>query len=215
MRCSTTKDFLNPSGRSTWTATGTSSAKSKTSPARVPEFDEVRDAVAAAWKNQEAAKLALAKANELAKLADDGTDTLATVARGQGYEVVTTDMFSWQSFGATSMSGQDAPRLGEAPPLKAVDFEFMTKAFDLEPEQNIGLLNHDQTDAYVLHLARREQTEAEMRQQFLAEANNWFGRYAMTRVRVVTAHRILEAELRKKAGLNWDKLLEILSKDPR
>jgi len=179
----------------------------------VPEFDAVRDAVLAAWKEQEAAKLALAKAEELAEQAKSGGDTVATVARGAGYETVTTDMFSWLSFGTTPQEMQRGARLGEAPPLEAVDDQFMTQAFELKPDQKIALLNHDHSSAYVLQLDRREQAEADMRQQFLAEANAWYGGRAMTRSRQQGAYFGLIRELTDRIGLDREKLEEFLSKD--
>ncbi len=179
----------------------------------VPEFDAVRDAVLAAWKKQEAAKLALAKAQELAKQAETSGDTVATVAGAQSYEVVTTDMFSWLTFGTTQAEMQRGPRLGEAPPLQGVDAEFMTEAFKLQPDQRIALLNHDHSSAYVVQLDRREQAEAEMRQQFLAEANTWYGGRVMNSVRGGAAQRRLLAQLAEQMGLNLDKLEEMLAKE--
>ncbi len=180
---------------------------------RVPEFDEVRDMVLAAWKKQEAAKLALAKAEELAKQAETSGDTVATVARAQSYNVVTTDMFSWLTFGTTQAELRRGPRLGEAPPLESVGVEFMTKAFELEPDQKIALLNHDHSYAYVVQLDRREQTKSEMQQRFLVEANNWYGGRVMNSVRAGASQRQLLGQLSEQAGLNLDKLEEFLIKD--
>jgi len=185
---------------------------------RVPDFDEVRDAVLAAWKKSEAAKLALAKAEELAKQAESSSDSIASVsgvqdAGAQGYEVVTTDMFSWLTFGTTQAEMRRGPRLGEAPPLEAVDAEFMTKVFKLQPDQEIALLNHDHSSAYVVRLDRREQTEDEMRQQFLAEANTWYGGRVMNSVRGGNAQNRLIRQLADQIDLNLDVLEEMMSKD--
>ena len=180
---------------------------------RVPAFDEVHDKVLTAWKKQEAAKLALAKAAELAKKAKESGDTVAVVARAESYNVVTTDMFSWLTFGTTQADMRRGPRLGEAPPLEAVDAEFMTQAFKLQPDEKIALLNHNQTNAYVVQLNRREQPEAEMQQRFLNEANNWYGGPVMNNVRGGAAQRQLIGQLSEQMGLNLDKLDEFLSKD--
>ena len=180
---------------------------------RVPAFDEVRDSVVAAWKKQEAAKLALAKANELAKKAQESGDTVAVVARAESYEVVTTDMFSWLTFGTTQADLRRGPRLGGAPPLEAVDAEFMTQAFKLQPDEKIALLNHNQSSAYVVQLNRREQPKAEMQQRFLSEANTWYGGRVMNNVRGSAAQRQLIGQLADQRGLNLDKLEEFLSND--
>jgi len=179
----------------------------------VPEFDEVRDAVLAAWKAQEAAKLALARAKELAEQAKASGKSVAEIAKESGYESVTTDMFSWLNFGTTPADMQRGPRLGDAPPLEAVDAKFMTEVFKLKAEDRISLLNHDQTIAYLLQLSNREQTAEEMRKQFLAEANNWFGGQIMTQTRIQRANQKLINQLREKAGLNDDKLQEYLAKE--
>ena len=117
-------------------ATGTSSARLRTCPSRVPEFEEVRDAVLAAWKEKEAAQLALKNAQELAKSAQESGDSVADVAKAGNYEVVTTDLFSWLSYGTTQAELQRGPRLGEAPPLEAVGGDFMTKVFDLKTRRS-------------------------------------------------------------------------------
>ncbi len=182
-------------------------------PSRVPDFEEVKEAVLAAWKKQEASKLALAKAEELAELAKTSGDTVAIVARAQKYEVVTTDMFSWLTFGTTQADMQRGYRLGEAPPLESVDADFMTQAFKLKPDEKIALFNHDHSQAYVVQLSRREQTEDEMRQRFVAEANTWYGGRIMNSVRAGGAQRQLLGQLAEKSNLNLDKLEEILSKN--
>ena len=89
----------------------------------------------------------------------------------------------------------------------------MTQAFDLKPEQKTALLNHDHSNAYLLQLDRRELTEAEMRQQFLAEANSWYGGRVMNSARWGASQRQLLGQLSKQTGLNLEKLEEFLSGD--
>jgi len=178
---------------------------------RVPPLDEVHDVVVAAWKQREAAKLALQKAEEFAKQAEESGDTVAAVCSGKGYEVVTTDMFSWLTFGTTPAEMQRGPRLGEAPPLKAVGPEFMTKVFELKPDEKIALQNHDQSQTFVLQLSRREQTDEEMRQRFLNEANTWYGGRVMNAVRANNSQRQLIFQLTERVGLNLENLDEYWS----
>ena len=182
-------------------------------PSSVPAFEVVRDRALTAWKEQEAAQSALAKAEDLAKKAGESSDTVTAAARAAGYETVTTDMFSWLTFGTTQAEMQRGPRLGDAPPLEAIGVDFMTKAFKLKPDEAIALLNHDRSVAYVVQLDRREQTEAEMRQQFLAEANNWYGGRVMNSARWGASQRQLLEQLSEQTGLNLDKLEEVLSGD--
>ncbi len=184
-------------------------------PSRVPDFDEVREAVVTAWKQQEAAKLALAKATELSKKVEKSSEPLAEVARAAGYETAKTDLFSWLTFGTTQADMRRGPHLGGAPPLEAVGIDFMTSAFKLEADQKIPLLNYDHSNAYLIQLDRRELTEAEMRQRFLKEANNWYGARVMNTARRGNTQRQLLKQLSEEAGLNADKLEEFLSKDSR
>ncbi len=182
-------------------------------PTRVPEFSEVKDAVLAAWKQQEAAKLALAKAEELAKQAKDNEQSVEEIAKEAGYEVVTSDMFSWLNFGTTPQEMQRGPRLGDAPPLEEIGPEFMTKAFELEADQKAAVLNYDGSAAYLIQLDRREQTEEELRNRFLSEINTWYGGRVMNSARWGSAQRQLLGELSERVGLNLDKLEEFLSQD--
>ncbi len=179
---------------------------------RVPEFEEVQDAVTTAWKKAEAAKLAMAKAEDLAKAAEESGDTVAVVAGQEGFEVVTTDAFSWLTFGTTQAEMQRGPRLGEAPPLESVGIDFMTKAFELQPNEKSAVMNHDESAAYVIRLDQRERTEEELQQQFLSDSvNGWFGGQMMEFVRREVSQRQFQAKLSDEINLNIDNLRELLS----
>lgn len=180
--------------------------------ARVPEFKKIRAEVLTAWKNKEAGKLALAKAKELAKQAQESGDTIAVVARGQNIAVETSNMFSWFTFG--NVSPNQAPRnyqLGSAEPLKALDDDFMTQAFGLEANQKVALLNHDHSEAYVIQVSERAQTKQELRERFLLEGDRWFGRRAMDTSRRRKAGQRIQTKLFEEVNFNDDKLTEILS----
>ncbi|MEM8944201.1 MAG: hypothetical protein AAGD11_03385 [Planctomycetota bacterium] len=186
--------------------------KTEDVPSRVPDFEDVRDDVAAAWKKAEAAKLALAKAQALSKAATDSGDRITIVAGAENFDVVTTDAFSWLSFGATQADMRRGPRLAQAPPLESVDEDFMTKAFDLKPDEKIAVMNHDQTYAYVIQLSRREQTKDELKQRFLSDSvNGWFGGQVMTTARFQNAQRQLYSNLTEAIDLNLDGLEKILA----
>ena len=175
-------------------------------PTRVPEFDEIRQTVLAAWKGREAAKLALQEAETLAQQAQEAGGMLAQALSDYNYEMVTTDLFSWLSFGTTAMEMQRGPRLGEAPPLEAVGSDFMAEAFELGSEQRIAVLSHDEKNAYVLRLDRRELTQKQLREKFLSEANNWYGGRMMSMTRFSHAQRLLLGQLMERVGLDLEKL---------
>ncbi|MCH2114292.1 MAG: MSCRAMM family adhesin SdrC [Pirellulales bacterium] len=181
--------------------------------ARVPPLDEIRDQVVDAWKKREAARLALEEAEQLAKNAEQAGSTLDHFFAGKKFKTVTTDMFSWLTFGPIPLEYQQRPpQLGEAPPLQSVGTEFMTKAFQLESEKVVAMLNHDQSQAYVIRLASREQTLAQLRQQFLVDANSSIASYIMTGLRARNAQTSLETRLRDRVQLD-EKLNEYLRGD--
>lgn len=188
--------------------------KTEDVPSRVPEFDEVRDEVAAAWKQAEAAKLAEAKAEELARAAQESGDRISVVAGAKDYEVVTTDPFSWMSFAGAQPDPRSPPRIAKVPPLEYIDDEFMQAAFDLETDDKVAVTNHNRSTAYVIQLDRREQTEDELRRRFLNDTvNGWFGGQSMATIRFQAAQSLLENELVEELGLNTDALQEMFKSD--
>jgi hypothetical protein len=181
-------------------------------PEKIPAFDDVKDEVLQAWKLREASQLALKKAEEFAAEAQKKGDTLSTFFIGKPYEVTTTDLFSWLSFGTTPAEMQRGARLGDAPPLSAVGPDFMTKAFELKDDEVAALLNYDQTNAYIFRVDRRESTPEELKALFLKEANSWYGGRVMMGARWQYQQRQLIAELMDRAGLDMEKLDTFLSR---
>ncbi len=185
-------------------------------PTRVPPLEEIRDQVTEAWKEREAARLALETAEELATAAAASGKTLDLFLENQPYEVVTTDLFSWLTFGAIPLEYQPRPpQLGEAPPLIAVGVDFMTKVFALQPDTVASVLNHDQTQAFVLRLASREQSLDQLRQQFLADDNNSAAGYVMSQLRFRTAQQALTEQLRQQVHLDIEGLEEYAGRTQR
>ncbi len=181
-------------------------------PEKIPAFDDIKDEVLQAWKLREASQLALKKAEEFAAEAQKKGDTLSTFFIGKPYEVTTTDLFSWLSFGTTPAEMQRGARLGDAPPLSAVGPDFMTKAFELKDDEVAALLNYDQTNAYIFRVDRRESTPEELKALFLKEANSWYGGRVMMGARWQYQQRQLIAELMDRAGLDMEKLDTFLSR---
>jgi len=154
-------------------------------PRHVPPLDEIRDEVIGVWKAREASKLALEKAESWATEVQSSSEPFTDFFHGKQLtdksevEVVTTDLFSWLTYGATPAEMQRGPRLGEAPPLVAIGPDFMIKAFELKEGEVKTLQNFDHSQAYVATLHQRQRSEEELRKLFLEEANSWFGaRYA-------------------------------------
>ncbi len=182
-------------------------------PSRVPKFKEIREQVATAWKRSEAAQLALKKSEELAREVEASGKTLADVFINGDYEVTTTDLFSWITFGNTPVEMQQGPRLGDAPPLIAVGNEFMQRAFSLKGPEMIGMLNFDHSQAYVLRLARRERTEDELRRAFLAEVGNSQAMQVMEAIRTQNNQRMLLSQIIRRVSLDMESLQKFLQSE--
>ncbi len=176
--------------------------KTEDQASHTPEFNEIRDKVVASWKQSKAAEIALETAQQLAKEAQEADGTLATFFADKGYEVVTTDLFSTRTFGTTPSEMRGGARLGEAPPLTAIGLNFMSKAFQLEPNEVVALQNYDHSNAYVARLDRREKTNDELRQLFLSEANSWYGRRMMMAARWQYTQQQLQKQLYDRIGLD-------------
>jgi hypothetical protein len=149
-------------------------AKVEDTPKRVPEFDEVRDQVAAAWKRIEAAKLAEKKAKELAAEADASTEPFHTFFKGKGIETKNTELFSRRQYAVSPGLG-NPPELGNVPELKNVGPEFLEAAFALDGEKSVAVLNFDHSVAYVIRLNSRQYTTEELKKLFLEEVTSWPG----------------------------------------
>ena len=84
----------------------------------------------------------------------------------------------------------------------------MEKAFGLQADQLATVLNHNQSNAYLIRLAKRENTEDELRKQFLAEANSSTAGYIMVQLRFEESHQALVNQLISRVNLNVDQLQE-------
>ncbi len=180
---------------------------------RIPPLEEVKDRVVSAWKQQEAAKLALKRAEELSEQAQESGEVLAGFFADKQMRVETTDLFSWLTFGTTPAEMQRGARLGEAPPLVSIGPEFMKAAFDLEDDQVTAVLSHDHSRAYILRLNSREKTAEELHAQFLVEANDWFGGQIMMRTRRLRAQQELLSQLTERVGLDLSAMEEYFNPD--
>jgi hypothetical protein len=171
----------------------------------IPTFDNAKEQVEKQYKEREAAKLALKKAEELATAAQKSGDSLKVALAGKPYEIINTDFFSFLTFGTTAADMQQGPKLGDAPPLEAVGPDIMRKAFELKDKEVAALLNYDQSNAYVFRLDRRESTPEELHNLFLKEANNWYGGGIMMQGHIMNQQNEVLAEVVEKAGLDEER----------
>lgn len=177
-------------------------------PSRVPELSEVREEVVQAWKLREASALALKKAEELAKQAQESGKTLKDFFAGTDNEVISTDLFSWITFGSTPNEMQQGPRLGDAPPLTAIGPEFMQRVFSLQGLEVAALLNFDRSEALVVQVARHERPEEELHRAFLNEVNNSQAVVTMERMRAMNTQRMQLQRVLERVNLDLRALQE-------
>lgn len=173
-------------------------------PAKTPDFEEVRQEVARAWKLQRAGELALERAEELADLAAESDETLAQqFADDTDMEVFRTDPFSWLQMTFANRMDYPMLRLGDPAPVEAAGPEFMEAVFNLAPGGVAAAPNHDRSVAYVVRLAEQLATEAELRQQFLQEWDRWYGAPRMQQQHLQTVFDELYEHLIGEDGLDW------------
>jgi hypothetical protein len=181
--------------------------KTEDVPRRIPEFKEVRDQVVAAWKQREAAKLAEKKAQELAaEIQKSNTPFDQFFFADRGYEVVKeTALFSWLNFPAGQADFRTPPSFGDVPELKGVGPAFMEAAFGLKDNEAVGLLNYDQSAAYVIRLVRKQWSDDDLKRLFLEESEGWPGMYGMRGQRISRFSEALQQDmLVERADLKFD-----------
>ncbi|RMF44750.1 MAG: hypothetical protein D6753_01840 [Planctomycetota bacterium] len=132
---------------------------------RIPEFDEVRDAVVDAWKRQRARQLAEARANEIAKKVAVGADDPWAAALSEELRslVIQTSPFTWLSrFG-------EFIALSDVPELTNVGEEFMRRVFAAAAGDVVVAPNANHDIYYVTRVLEFAPDEEELRQRFQAD----------------------------------------------
>lgn len=180
--------------------------KTSDTPARVPELSEVRSEVVKAWKLQKAAELALKHAEELAAKAKTSGQPLAEVLADEKNVTVTkTDPFAWLTAGSVSPDTQmlNPFRLSQPEGVVAAGPARLRKVFTLGDGDVGAELNNDHTVAYVLRISEHQDSPAELKQAFLAEADRWYGLPAWVRDHHGRLMQDLESSLLESADVQW------------
>lgn len=172
-------------------------------PRSVPELAEIKDKVTKAWQESEAAKLALARAQELAAQWNKDQPTFYEFFNDKEIKVETTDPFAWLSF-PPDAAGRVAPRLTEAPGLQNAGMELMEIIFSLDDEQAGAALNHDKSVAYVVKVHRRDSTKEQLRKTFLNEADSWLGWQQMFQADQQEFIEKVREQIRQRSGFEFN-----------
>ncbi|MEN1681035.1 MAG: hypothetical protein AAGJ46_15715 [Planctomycetota bacterium] len=135
-------------------------------PRKTPELDEIRADVVKAWKQEQAAELAMARAKEAAEEAKkQGVSLRDLLASDSKAEVVETDPFSWRSTGM--FGARRRPTMSQPEKIVAAGPDFMKTVFELGPGELGAVLNHDHTVAYTVRVVQHMSSRAELRSDFL------------------------------------------------
>lgn len=174
-------------------------------PGKIPTLDEVRKEVVEAWKMREAGKLALKKAEALAKAANDKGGSITDAIAGENdLAVIKTDPFSYFTVGVISPEQQVLSfRLSQPDGIEAAGPDFMNEVFSLKDGEVGAAPSHDGSVAYVVKITGHEKSPEELQQDFLAEDYNWYGVRAMARGHQQTALGVLISDMLKSANVDW------------
>ena len=144
---------------------------------KVPELDDIREEVIAAWKMQKAFPLALAQAEDQAKKAEEQADkSLAEVFPGLAGQVIVTNEFSWMTRGSMPSGAGARPTLSAVNGMQqdqpvnvpGAGREFMSSIFAL-PVGGVGTAaNQPKTTVYVARVAGESMTDEQRRELFFA-----------------------------------------------
>ena len=180
--------------------------KTEDVPSRVPTFEEARDQVAAAWKTNEAVKLAIEQAEQIAETAQESGSSIAVSLGESPHEIVITDLFSRYTFGVTAAEMRRGARVSDAPPLTAIGDNFMERVFNMRDDEVAALPNFDRSEVYVVKIDRRERTPKELRAAFLNEVNNSQSLQVMQSIRIQRANQNLLNQLLTRVQLDFRSL---------
>ena len=163
--------------------------------------------MAAAWKQREAAKLAEKKAKELAaEIQKSNAPFDQFFFADRGFEVVKeTALFSWRNYPTGRAGFGQLPSLSDVPELKGIGPQFMETAFSLSDNDTVGLLNYDQSAAYVVRLARKQWSDDDLKKLFLEESESWPGGRDMLFKHASIFNSAVESDMfEQRAGLKFD-----------
>lgn len=158
---------------------------------RTPSFDEAKDKVREAWKQREAAKLALEKARKTAEeVEESGLSLKDFMVDRSDVEVTTTPPFTQLTVGEYAPTSRSPTyRLAQPSGLKSVGSEFLSEVFKLKQGEVVALPNFDESTIYLVRLADEYESQEQLRSDFLEQANFWPGRDAFRDSNLQVARR--------------------------
>jgi chemotaxis protein histidine kinase CheA len=179
--------------------------KTSDEPARIPTFEEAREQVLAAWKREQAAKLALEKAKSTAKtIQESGLDLTAYYVDQPEMTVTKTAPFTQFTEGDIAPTSRvPSYRLSQPQGLKAIGPQFMEDVFKLKQGEVTALPNYDNSTIYVVRLADEYESNEQLRTDFLEQANFWPGRFAFLGNNAQNARQMALNALFEDSDIEW------------
>ncbi len=166
------------------------------------EDKEVQDAILAAWKKEQAVKLAKAAAEELAKKAE-GKASLKEVVP-QADQVVAPPPFSWFTAGALPF-GSQRPQRSSVVGIELAGDDFLQPACTAGQGEVVVGVNSPHSKVYAIKVLSQEPTDEVLRNQFLQSgitpAIKQLSQETMTQDYIAKMREIVE-----EFDLNWNRV---------
>jgi|GEM_PF-1095918 len=140
--------------------------KTKEAEAFVPELQDIRDEVVAAWKSQQAYQLAKAEAEKLAKSVQGDKPLKESLDAALAKNVLEPPAFTWLTRGAMPM-GSGAPMLNVVDGVEHAGQDFMQVVFGLKAGQVGVAADTPHKIVYVVRVDSESPPEEQRRTQFL------------------------------------------------
>jgi hypothetical protein len=99
--------------------------------------------------------------------------------------------------------GQQHFRISQPDGIVAAGPELLRRAFALKDGEVTAVLNHDHSIVYVIRAIEHQDSQEELRNAYLAEANTWDGLPAMTDSHITLAKQSVNADLSGGQGVDW------------
>ena len=174
-------------------------------PSRVPEFEEIRDQVVRAWKLRQAADLAEKRAEDLAeRIGRDGVTLKEFFADQPTIKVVEPFAFAQVTAGDMApMSPLVLYEFSQPEGIEAAGPGFVEKVFEAEAGDVLAVPNYNRSIFYIVRIKNYLQTEEQLREAFLREAQGWPGFQAMRFRRLRDDNQTFYTSLLESNNIDW------------
>ena len=178
----------------------------------LPEFDEIKDEVALAWKLREAKNLAYQAANEFKEKVEGGADFDATAKEMRG-NVVETEKFSWfsSSFGSYYASPSEIREVGveveqaarDNKEIVAPGWDFYETAYALDKDALGVVANQPKDRVFVMKVIEKDEIDPAAYEKIDGEMGLENVLMQINNAKIEKFHNDWIKKLREKANFEW------------